>query len=140
MSPQRAERLLVLLLGAAGWITLLALPAMLLPTPWMAAAHRWLGLGEFPDSPLVDYLTRSIAGLYAMQGGWMLLVARDIRRYRPLAVYLLGSGVLFGLALVLVDLHAGMPWTWTLGEGPPFAAFCLLLLYLLRSVPDAVKN
>ena len=44
---------------------LTALFAVFLPVRWMAETHEWLGLGEFPESPLVDYLTRSASLLYA---------------------------------------------------------------------------
>lgn len=59
-------RLLVLLLRLAGGITTIAFLAMLLPADWMAATHRWLGLGEFPRTAVVDYLTRSVAALYGL--------------------------------------------------------------------------
>jgi len=84
----------------------------------MAAMHRWLRLGEFPASPLVDYLTRSISFLYGFHGGLLLVVANDIRRYRGIVVYLVVMGFAFGASMIAVDLHAAMPPRWTLGEGP----------------------
>ena len=27
-----------------------------MPVSWMAATHRWLGLGEMPTGPIVEYL------------------------------------------------------------------------------------
>ncbi len=75
------ERTLVLLLYVSGGVMLLAVFAIFLPTEWMATTHRWLGLGEFPASPLVDYLTRSISALYAIYGGLLVLLARDVRRF-----------------------------------------------------------
>ena len=72
------QRLLVLLLRLAGAVTIAAFPAMLLPTDWMDATHRWLGLGELPRAPVVEYLTRSIAALYGFHGVLLLVVARAI--------------------------------------------------------------
>ena len=42
--------------------------------------------------------------------------------------------VLFGIFLVLIDLHARMPSFWTMAEGPPVAAFGVMVLYLSRSL------
>ena len=131
----RQERILIVLLRLSGTLTLLAFPTMLLPVEWMAATHRWLGLGEFPATPLMDYLTRSLSAMYGFHGGLMLLVSINVRRYAAVVTYLAVMYVLLGLLLLAVDIHAGLPWLWTLGEGPPIAAMGLLLLYLHRFVP-----
>ena len=43
--------------------------------------------------------------------------------------------IVFGVALVIIDMNAGLPMLWTISEGPPLLAFGLLEIYLLRSVP-----
>jgi hypothetical protein len=108
---------------------------ILLPVEWMAVTHRWLGLGEFPASPLVDYLTRSISFLYGFHGGLLLLIASDVRRYRGLLVYVIAMGFAFGAAIIPIDLHAGLPLRWTLGEGPLIIITALVIGILLRAVP-----
>ena len=60
--------MLVFLLRLAGSVTASAFLAIFLPVEWMASTHRWLGLGEFPRAPVVDYLARSIAALYGFHG------------------------------------------------------------------------
>ena len=130
-----AEKWLAILLRIAGSVMLLAFGAVFLPNEWMAAGHRWLGLGEFPASPLVDYLTRSASALYGIHGGLYLVVARDVRRHAGVLAYLAAMNVVFGTLMVGIDLHAAMPWFWTLVEGPPVAVFGVLLLVLLRQVP-----
>lgn len=130
-----AERWLAIMLRIAGGVMLLAFGAVFMPTEWMAASHRWLGLGEFPASPLVEYLTRSASVLYGVHGGLYLVVATDIRRYAGVLAYLAAAAILLGVLMVGIDLHAGMPWYWTLGEGPPVLGFGVLILILLRSVP-----
>ena len=134
------ERLLVLVLRFAGAALLLAYAAVFLPVAWMAAAHRWLGLGEFPTYPLVDYLTRSISILYGIKGGLYLLLSADVRRFRPVIVYSGWAAIGFGLAMTVIDLRAGMPWTWTLGEGPCIilagAAFMVLVRGVNGDIPD----
>jgi hypothetical protein len=44
----RADKAVVLLLRTLGVGSLLALVPVFMPFSWMAAAHRWLGLGELP--------------------------------------------------------------------------------------------
>ncbi len=130
----RKEEILVLLLRLVGGITLLAFSAMFLPTEWMEATHRWLGLGRFPASPLVEYLTRSISGLYAAHGGLLLLVSLDVRSHGAIVTYVGAASVLFGAALTLIDLKAALPLYWILAEGPPLVAVGCAILWLQRGV------
>jgi hypothetical protein len=124
----------VVLLRIAGGITATAFLAVVLPVDWMAATHRWLGLGEFPRVAVVDYLARSIAALYGFHGVLLLLLSRDPAHYRSIVRYVGVMNVLFGLLLIPIDLYAGMPALWTLAEGPPIVAFGVVVLYLSRSL------
>ena len=132
-----SERWLVILLRIAGPVLLLAFGAIFLPTEWMAASHRRLGLGDFPASPLVDYLTRSVSALYGIHGGLYLAIARDVRRNASVLTYVACTNILFGVLMVAIDLKAGLPWLWILVEGPPVAGFGALLLILLRRLPES---
>lgn len=129
------EKTLVFLMRAAGCVALLAFPAVFLPVRWMAATHAWLGLGEFPASPLVDYLTRSISLLYGFYGVLLLVLAADVRRYTRVIAWVIWMHVVFGAIMIGVDLHAGLPRSWILFEGPPILALAVGMLYLLRFVP-----
>jgi len=135
ISMNGREKILILILRISAGILLFAFPMMLLPVEWMTATHRWLGLGEFPASPLVDYLTRSISFLYGFHGGLLLIVASDIRRYRGVLVYIVATGIAFGPCIIVIDLHAGLPLYWTLGEGPLIIASAVIIGLLLRAVP-----
>ncbi len=128
------QRLLVVLLRLAGAVTVTAFLAMLLPTDWMAATHRWLGLGDFPRVPLVDYLTRSVAALYGFHGVLLLLVSRNPVQHRSIVRFIGAMNALLGCFLFLIDLYAGMPLFWTMAEGPPVVAFGIVVLYLSRSL------
>jgi hypothetical protein len=119
----RAERWLVLLLRVSAGVLLLATAAIFLPTAWMQATHHALGLGELPDLPVIQYLTRSLSGLYAFHGLFVLYVSFDVRRYLPLIRFVSLASALGGLCLLAIDLAAGMPWFWTLGEGPSLVLF-----------------
>lgn len=132
------EATLVLLLRLGGFLTLGALFAAFLPTEWMAASHRWLGMGEFPAAPLTDYLTRSVSLLYAVHGCVLLMISTDVRRYAPLIILIGGVDVLVGIGLTVIDVRAGMPSWWTLAEGPWVALTGALLAWLawpLRGQP-----
>ena len=41
-----------------------------------------------------------------------------------------------GPAMLLIDHSAGMPWWWTVFEGPPIMLLGLLMLWLRRSLPQ----
>jgi hypothetical protein len=127
------RRLLIFLLRFAGVVTMTAFLAMLLPTEWMVTTHRWLGLGELPRMPIIEYLTRSVAALYGFHGVLLLLVSRDPERHLPIVRYLGVMNVVFGLLIILIDVHAGLPMFWTLFEGPPIIGLGSAILYLSRT-------
>jgi hypothetical protein len=126
---RRAKELVFLLrlLGVSG---LFALVAVFMPVSWMVATHRWLGLGEMPTDPVVEYLARSLSAFYALLGALLLVVASDLERYRPLVRFLAVAVVLMSVVLTGVDLAAGMPWWWTAFEGPPGIGLGALMHFL----------
>jgi hypothetical protein len=128
----RADQVLVILLRIVGVTALLALVAVFMPCSWMAATHRWLGLGEMPTAPVVDYLARSLSAFYAVAGAQFLVVASDLERYRLLVRFLGVAFALISLVLLGVDLAAGMPWWWSASEGPGGVVFGALLVVLAR--------
>jgi hypothetical protein len=98
----------------------------------MVTIHRWLGLGEMPTTPVVEYLARSLSAFYAFFGAVLLLAATDLERYRPLVRFLgLGLAVV-GLILLAVDFTAGMPWWWSTFEGPLWVVIGVVMLILAR--------
>jgi hypothetical protein len=129
--------LLVFLLRLAGVVTASAFLAIFLPVDWMASTHEWLGLGSFPRSALVDYLTRSVAALYGFHGCLLLIISTDVVKYRALVWYAAAMNVVFGIIITAIDLHAGMPMLWTMGEGPPIAALGIVLAILNHRQPRA---
>jgi hypothetical protein len=128
----KSDKALGILLRVVGAPALFALVPVFMPVSWMAATHRWLGLGEMPTGPVVEYLARSLSAFYSLMGALCLVLAADLERYRPLVRFLgvafaLMSGVLLG-----VDLAAGMPWWWSASEGPGGVVFGVLLFVLAR--------
>src|SRR5690348_8428650 len=129
----RADKALVILFRyLLGIGSLFALVPVVMPWSWMAATHRWLGLGEMPTGPVVEYLARSLSAFYALVGALCLVVAADPERYRPLVRFLGVAFALMGLVLLGVDLAAGMPPWWSASEGPGGVVFGALLFVLAR--------
>jgi hypothetical protein len=131
----RAEKCLVLLLRLCGVVLLTAVVPAAMPLGWMAAIHRWLGLGAMPAGPLVGYLTRSLSALYAAHGVLMLFVSLDVRRYLPLVKCLAGLNVAFGGSLLAIDYVVGMPCWWTASEGPSILVMGIILWCLASRIP-----
>jgi hypothetical protein len=130
----KTDKLLIILLRFVGVFALFAVVAVFMPMSWMFATHRWLGLGEMPIAPVVEYLARSVSAFYALFGALCLVVAADLDRYRPLVRFLGLAFALMSLVLVGVDLAAGMPWWWSASEGPEGFVFGALLFWLARPV------
>lgn len=131
----RSDKMLVLLLRILGVGSLFALVPVLMPFSWMVATHRWLGLGEMPNGPVVEYLARSLSAFYALVGAICLVLASDLERYRPVVRFLGAAFAVMGLVFLGVDLAAGMPWWWTASEGPGAVVFAVVMVLLARS-PD----
>jgi hypothetical protein len=127
-----SDRALVILLRVVGVAALFALVAVFMPTSWMTTTHRWLGLGEMPTGPMVEYLARSVSAFYALFGAFCLMVAADLDRYRPLVQFLGVAFALMSFVLLGVDLAAGLPWWWTASEGPGGVVFGALMAVLAR--------
>jgi hypothetical protein len=123
-------RLLVFLLRLGGTVTACAFLAMLLPRETMASVHEWLGLGAFPRAPVVEYLARSVAALYGFHGVLLLLVSRNPLGYRTIVRFIAVMNVVFGVMLIAIDLHAGLPPWWVAAEGPPIIAFGMVIAVL----------
>jgi hypothetical protein len=129
----KSDKALTIFLRCLGAGSLFALVAVFMPFSWMVATHRWLGLGEMPTGPVVEYLARSVSAFYAFVGALCIVLAADLERYRPLVRFLGVTFALMSVVLLGVDLAAGMPWWWTASEGPGGAVFGALMFILARS-------
>jgi hypothetical protein len=128
----KTDKALVILLRFVGVGSLFALVPVFMPLSWMAATHRWLGLGEMPTAPIVEYLARSLSAFYALVGALCLMVAADLERYRPLVQFLGLAIVLMSVVALGVDLAVGMPWWWSASEGPGGVVLGALMFILAR--------
>ena len=105
-----------------------ALGAIFLPTEWMKTLHGKLGLGEFPESQITEYLTRSISAVYALHGTMTFAFSFYLRKVWSLVPAICGMHIAFGAIMLGVDLAAKLPAYWTYLEGPGIVAFGLLIL------------
>jgi hypothetical protein len=135
--PNHPQRLLVIVLRVLGCVDLTALVAVVMPNAWMAAIHAAVGLGEFPETPLVGYLTRSASALYALHGAMILFVSFDVDRYRPLITFMALAALIQGLVILAIDLAVGMPTPWILVEAPAFIGTGLAVLVAQRAIPSS---
>ena len=128
------HRALIILLRVVGVLSCTAIFACVMPTTWIVATHRWLGLGEFPDAPLTQHLARSISALYAIFGGLAIVISTDVPRYAPIIRFFAYVTLAFGVLITGIDAIAGMPTYWTLFEGPTTFILGVVILLLVRRV------
>lgn len=122
------------LLRLIGGSICLAFFTIFFPLGWMQQIHAGLGLGEIPDQPIFEYLTRSLSSMYFAHGCVVLLASSNVVRFLPLVWLVCGLNLLLGAILLVTDLAAPMPWFWTILEGPPIILVGLLLFWLTRKL------
>ena len=134
------ERFLAFLLRAIAAVSAFSIIGIFMPHSWMAKCHDdWLGLGAtpLPDQPVIGYLTRSLSLFYLMMAGLVWLAATDVRRHSVVVTYILWAFIVFGIVTTGIDLHANMPWLWTVGEGPVLVVLGAFMLWLQRKVASS---
>jgi hypothetical protein len=117
------RRLQAWVLRLVGTVELFAFGAVVMPGAWMEAHYLRLGLGEMPQGPVFDSVMRQVSFTYGLHGVGMWLIASDVIRYRPFVVLTALGYLLAGPVFLLIDLTAGMPWFWMVGN----AGSCLLI-------------
>jgi hypothetical protein len=135
----RSEKALVVLLWVCGVLLLTAVIPAMMPFVWMKDIHRLLGMGELPEGPIMDYLTRSLSAMYAFHGALIFFVSLDVRRYLPVVKCLAVLGIIFGLGMLVLDVRVGMPPLWIAGEGPFIIVVGGIMLWLAGGVQHSEK-
>ena len=125
---------LQVLLAVVGIGLLVATFAVFLPVSWMSQTHRWLGLGEFPESPIAIYLARSTSLLYAVHGFLMLYTAIHLHQFLSLAKIFGYLHIVLGLAMLGIDVTTPMPAYWTAIEGTPISLTGAAIVWLATKV------
>jgi hypothetical protein len=101
------------LLRLAGSVEIAAFFAVVMPREWMEATHSWLGLGEMPDGPVINFVIREASYVYGMHGVTLWILASDVVRYRPLVIFTGIGYVVAGPVFFLIDWTSQTPWFWT---------------------------
>lgn len=107
------------ILRLIGLSAILAIFAVVMPFSWMRGIHEYMGLGQMPEGPIVEYLARSLSALYALVGFVFWYVSYRVEEHLGF-VRLLGILFLvFGIVLLGIGVKSAMPMAWILLEGPP---------------------
>ena len=106
-SDSKSEQHLAILLRGVGCLDLLALLAVVMPRHWMDVAHKFVGLGTFPDGPIVGYLARSTSALYALHGAMVLFMSFDVARHARLIRFMAVAALVHGAVILGIDLAEG---------------------------------
>jgi hypothetical protein len=134
-----ARQMLAWLLRMAGAGMVCAVIFVFCPFAWMAAIHRRIGMGEMGYTPLLSYLTRSVSALYAILGSILLCASFDLDRYRPLVRLLGVVAILGGVGVTILDAVLGLPWFWTVAEGPLTVLLGIALLVLVSGTSEVLN-
>lgn len=135
-----ARWMLVWVLRMGGAAMLCALVFVFCPFGWMQAIHERIGMGELAYSPLLSYLIRTLAALYASMGAVLLFVSRDVERYRDLIHFLAWISIIGGMGVTTLDAVLRLPLFWTATEGPFTVALGLVLIILVTRMPATVAQ
>ena len=126
-------RPLRLFLRVMGGLMALGIIGLLMPRGWMVWSSGWLGLGPFPEGPLVVYLARATSGLCATIGGLFLLVSSRPVHYAAVIGYLAAALIALGFVGFIWALRTGMPAAaWFLGDAAAGMATGIVLILLQR--------
>ena len=137
MEPESTLRFMLRFFGT---MSLLAIPFIFVPYSVMNDVHQQLQLGTLPDEPIVGYLARSLSAFYALIGALFWKISFDLRRYRPLLIYLCGALTLLGGALCFIDWWEGLPTAWKLWEGPFIIVAGLTMSSLSRRLKPTTEG
>ena len=128
------EKVLIIILRVSGLLLITAFIFLFVPYEIMAQIHKQIGLGHFPQIPILAYLARSVSLFYAIHGAIILFISFDINKYSQILKLLCYLGILFGICLFFIDLNAPMPSYWTYGEGPLAVILSLIILVLISKI------
>ena len=128
------------MLRLAGGVMLLALVFVFCPFEWMAVIHKRTGVGELTYTPLLSYLIRTLAALYASLGALALFISFDVDRYRPLIQFLGVIAIVGGVGVTVLDALLALPMFWTATEGPFTVALGVGLMALTRAIPPGTAH
>ncbi|MFP4107372.1 MAG: hypothetical protein ACLFVU_14990 [Phycisphaerae bacterium] len=130
---------LILFLKLGGVMMMFALVGVFMPRSLMEQGHRMIGMGEFPESPIMEYLARATSAFYTFFGVILWICSTDVRRYKTItdasAVFLIALSavvLVYGFLIDLPMLYFGADVVTAVGLGA-------ILLFLNRRIPNEAK-
>jgi hypothetical protein len=113
-------------------LLMLGIVGVFLPDSTMNSVHQSLGLGIMPEGRIVDYLARMLSLFYALHGAILFFLSLNPQPYLQFLRFYLWLSAFFALTILAIDIVVGMPWYWTLFEGPFALLLVVILLFLLK--------
>jgi hypothetical protein len=115
-------------------LQLLTAGIAIMPTEWIEAWHKWLGLGAMPHDPLLLYAVRGGGFVQGAIGVLLWIMACDVVRYRPLIMAVALIFLCSSPAFYLIDSIVRLPLFWCLLDAGSCFAVGSILLALLPKV------
>lgn len=134
------QKTITLLLRIAGTIEILAFISVFMPRSWMVAGHTFLGLGEFPDGPLIDFMIRQSSYVYGIQGVLMWILSFDPKRFLPIIMYIGISFTIAGPIFLWINTTSALPFYITLMDSGSVFCFGIILLWLSISIQNGTPS
>ena len=131
MKRDMREKVLIIVLRLSGLLLVTAFVAVFLPYEMMASIHHQIGLGLFPQLPILDYLARSVSLFYGIHGVIVLYISFNVMKYLQFLKLLCYLGFVFGIALFVIDINAPMPSSWSFSEGPLIVSLNLVVYVIV---------
>ena len=127
-------KLLKALLWLCGLLCLLAFPMMVLPWKTVAKGLEWLGFQNIVVGGLTVYAYRVSCACGGLFGIFLIMLALNPVRYRPL-IKLAGLGFIFvGLLALATGIWVNMQPPWYIADGGFSVLFGLLVTVLCGQV------
>jgi hypothetical protein len=82
------------------------------PETWIDSFLVWCGMGQMPHEALMRYVLRGAGYLQVAGGVFILVLASDVVRYKPLVMTVLALLLLGAPSFYLIDASAGLPRWW----------------------------
>jgi hypothetical protein len=137
MSPEKA---LVWYTRFTALLFLGAAPFVVGPTEWLHAGHRLMGLGDFPDNPLMQYLARSVSALYTALGALYMFLSCDLRRYFPVLQFNVLLKLSFTVTIVSLELWIPMSRIWIIADATGLVMWIAAWFWLLARYSRSLEE
>ena len=114
-------------------LSLIALPAVIVPRMAVEKLSWLMGFGQPPMVPLLVYMTAGGSCVYIGQAVLLWFISLDVVRYRPLVLLLGWAYLAFGPVFIWIHLDAGTPHWWMAMDSLSCLAAGAALLWACRS-------